>query len=93
MKDLKALEQLKEYIESENRVGDLSYAHYSNIIDYINEAIEQLQNRSCNKCKHYDFIMPQNNPHDQYNYWGCLKNINVTSPSDFYCSKHETKGE
>ena len=54
---MKALEELKEYIESENRLGDLDYAHYSNIIDYINEAIEELEavtNRSCEGCKHYD---------------------------------------
>ena len=50
---MKALEKLKDYIEDENRLGDLNYAHYSNIIDYVNEAIkelEDLQSRSCENC-------------------------------------------
>lgn len=50
---MKALEKLKDYIEDENRLGDLNYAHYSNIIDYVNEAIaelEALENRSCENC-------------------------------------------
>ncbi|MGJ0332509.1 hypothetical protein NG752_00610 [Aliarcobacter cryaerophilus] len=53
---MKAIEKLKDYIEDENRLGDLNYAHYSNIIDYVNEAIDELEdlkNRSCNECKHY----------------------------------------
>ena len=40
---MKALELLKDYIEDENRLGDLNYAHYSNIIDYVNEAIAELE--------------------------------------------------
>ena len=40
---MKALEKLKDYIEDENRLGDLNYAHYSNIIDYVNEAIEEIK--------------------------------------------------
>ncbi len=50
---MKAIEKLKDYIECENRLGDLNYAHYSNMVDYVNEAIrelEDLQNRSCENC-------------------------------------------
>ena len=51
---MKALGLLKDYIEDENRLGDLNYAHYLNIIDYVNEAIEELEglkSRSCENCK------------------------------------------
>ena len=40
---MKAIVLLKEYIESENRVGDLDYGHYSNIIDGINDSIAELE--------------------------------------------------
>ena len=40
---MKALEILKEYIESENRIGDLDYGHYSNIIDGIDDSIAELE--------------------------------------------------
>ena len=40
---MKELELLKEYIENENRVGDLDYGHYSNIIDGINDSIAELE--------------------------------------------------
>ena len=40
---MKAIEKLKDYIEYENRLGDLNYAHYSNMVDYVNEAIKELE--------------------------------------------------
>ena len=40
---MKEIELLKEYIERENRVGDLDYCHYSNIIDGINDSIAELE--------------------------------------------------
>lgn len=43
MKALQILENLKEYIETESRVGDLDYSHYSVMIDYVNESIEELE--------------------------------------------------
>lgn len=43
MKALEDLKMLKEYIENENRLGDLDYAHYSIMIDYVHEAIEDLE--------------------------------------------------
>jgi len=63
--------------------------------EYIQEAIkelEELENKKCENCKHYDLIMPQNNPHDQYNYLGCLKAVNkINECSLFYKSKYESK--
>lgn len=53
MKALEILENLKEHIETESRVGDLDYSHYSVIIDYVDESIEELEeleNRSCSNC-------------------------------------------
>ena len=55
MKALGILENLKEYIEIESRAGDLDYSHYSVMIDYVNESIEELQeleNRNCSNCKY-----------------------------------------
>ena len=40
---MREIEILKEYIENENRVGDLDYGHYSNIIDGINDSIAELE--------------------------------------------------
>ena len=56
MKALEILENLKEYIEIESRVGDLDYSHYSVIIDYVDESIEELEeleNRSCSNCNNF----------------------------------------
>lgn len=39
---MEKLLQLEEYIENENRSGDLDYAHYSIIIDYIFELKEEI---------------------------------------------------
>ncbi len=47
---------------------------------------------SCSGCFSYDFIMPQNNPHDQYNYWGCIKDILLSNPKkckDFQKAKND----
>jgi hypothetical protein len=56
MKAIEALEILKEYIEDENRLGDLNYAHYSNIIDYVNEALQELEHlnsQCCDNCIYF----------------------------------------
>ncbi len=39
----KKLKELEEYIENENRIGDLQYCHYSLIIDYINDICEDFE--------------------------------------------------
>ena len=88
---MKAIELLKDYIEDESRLGDLNYAHYSNIIDYVNEAIvelEDIQNRSCDNCKHYKQSSSQD-------YKSCyeikINGFNLESEKDFYCNKWESK--
>jgi hypothetical protein len=57
MKELKTLENLKEYIESETRLGDLDYAHYNVIIDYIDvmiQGLEELNNSFTEETKRAD---------------------------------------
>ena len=39
----KKLKELEEYIENENRIGDLQYCHYSLIIDYIGDIWEDFE--------------------------------------------------
>ena len=81
MKELKTLESLKEYIESENRLGDLDYAHYTVMIDYIDvviQGLEELNNRSCNNCKKQETLM-------------CPVTSFSGNIEDFSCNRWESK--
>lgn len=97
MKELKALESLKEYIESEDVLGVLDYAHYTVMIDYINiviQGLEELNNRSCRSCKYsFDIFTGIDN-----NLLGedfiCTKlEVDKVFEKDFYCNRYEAKGE
>lgn len=87
MKELKALEdlkKLKEYLESENVLGDLDYTHYSVMIDYIDEAIAELEalgNRSCMNCKHNEITICKKLPSIDWSF---------EQTSDFDCRKWES---
>lgn len=83
MKELKTLESLKEYIESENRLGDLDYAHYTVMIDYIDvviQGLEELNNRSCLSCKR-----------KKHCYIWDYAGIPIDSLKDFWCNGWESK--
>ena len=58
----------------------------------INKIYDEFEFRICKNCKWYEFIMPQNNPHDQYNYSGCIKLQSLGQiDSDFGCNKFERR--
>ena len=69
----------------------LSNLKVSRLIDII---FDDFESRTCKNCNHYQLIIPENNPHDQYNYFDCCandkaQNIVSSPPSTFGCNKFE----
>lgn len=94
MKELKATKVLK------NILNIADYGRYMEEQEIIKEAIkelEELNNRSCNGCKHYrpqDYDLKE----DILDQWICCDEIyaetrDLVNFKKFYCSRYEAKGE
>jgi hypothetical protein len=85
-------EQYKTYVK-EQRMMLHDEPDGDDLVDLI---FDDFESRTCGNCEHYKIVMPQNNPHDQFNYIDCCANdagMNVVScpPMDFGCNKWEQK--
>jgi hypothetical protein len=72
--------------------------YIDNVEDLVEDIYDDFESRTCGNCKHYQIVMPQNNPHDQFNYIDCCaneagKNVVSYPPMDFGCIKWESRND